>query len=227
MLYPASPWMIALFLAGIAIVSYLFGSVNFAIVWTRVFLHDDIRKYGSGNAGMTNVLRTVGKGAAALTLLGDIAKGVLSVLVAQLVFTLLIPDPFFCVLAKYLAAFGALMGHLFPLYYGFKGGKGGGGQRRSYADAGALGVFVLPGGVSACSGAHPVCVFGKHFVCGGLPGVYLPLRLFLDPPSLLGVGDGLCGGAGDYRHRHAPRKHRPFDSRNRAENRRKKGKITV
>lgn len=74
MLYPASPLILILFLAGIAIVSYLFGSVNFAIVWTRVFLHDDIRKYGSGNAGMTNVLRTVGKGAAALTLLGTLPR---------------------------------------------------------------------------------------------------------------------------------------------------------
>ena len=106
--------IIVLFLIGITIVSYLFGSVNFAIVWTRVFLHDDIRKYGSGNAGMTNVLRTVGKGAAALTLLGDIAKGVLSVLVARLVFTLLIPDPFFCVLGGISCRFRRLDGPSVP-----------------------------------------------------------------------------------------------------------------
>lgn len=174
MLYPASPLILILFLAGIAIVSYLFGSVNFAIVWTRVFLHDDIRKYGSGNAGMTNVLRTVGKGAAALTLLGDIAKGVLSVLVAQLVFTLLIPDPFFCVMAKYLAAFGALMGHLFPLYYGFKGGKG------VAVSAGAM-LMLAPWVFLCCLGVFLLAVVLTRYVSLGsiLSAVAYPVFIFL------------------------------------------------
>lgn len=174
MLYSASPLIIVLFLIGITIVSYLFGSVNFAIVWTRVFLHDDIRKYGSGNAGMTNVLRTVGKGAAALTLLGDIAKGVLSVLVARLVFTLLIPDPFFCVLAEYLAAFGALMGHLFPLYYGFKGGKG------AAVSAGAM-LMLAPWVFLCCLGVFLLAVLITRYVSLGsiLSAVAYPVFIFL------------------------------------------------
>ena len=60
-----------LWMAGVALVSYLLGSVSWAVIVGRVFLKDDVRKYGSGNAGMTNVLRTAGKGAAALVAVGD------------------------------------------------------------------------------------------------------------------------------------------------------------
>ncbi|MEG1569125.1 MAG: glycerol-3-phosphate acyltransferase, partial [Oscillospiraceae bacterium] len=62
-----------------AAVAYLLGSLNFAIIVSRVLYHKDIRTFGSGNAGMTNVLRTFGKGAAALTIIGDIGKGTVSV----------------------------------------------------------------------------------------------------------------------------------------------------
>ena len=110
-------------LLAMVVLSYLFGSVNFAIIVTRLFAKKDIRDFGSGNAGMTNVLRTLGKGPAALTFLGDFAKGALSVLITRLVFTVLLkqPDNF---VVEYAAAFSALLGHIFPLYYGFKGGKG-------------------------------------------------------------------------------------------------------
>lgn len=104
------------------VAGYLLGSVNFAIIITRLFGKGDIRKYGSGNAGMTNVLRTVGKGAAGLTLLGDFSKGILSVLLVRLLLLLFVGgDNIVC---DYLVAFSALLGHVFPLYYGFKGGKG-------------------------------------------------------------------------------------------------------
>ncbi len=110
-------------LLAMVVLSYLFGSVNFAIIVTKLFAKKDIRDFGSGNAGMTNVLRTLGKGPAALTFLGDFAKGALSVLITRLVFTVLLkqPDNF---VVEYAAAFSALLGHIFPLYYGFKGGKG-------------------------------------------------------------------------------------------------------
>lgn len=108
--------------AGMA-VGYLLGSVNFAIIVTKLFGKGDIRDYGSGNAGMTNVLRTVGKGAAALTLLGDFSKGILSVLFVRLLLFLFAAVPG-TVFFDYLAAYAALLGHVFPLYYRFKGGKG-------------------------------------------------------------------------------------------------------
>lgn len=120
-------WTILILAAGM-IAGYLLGSVNFAIIITRLFGKGDIRDYGSGNAGMTNVLRTVGKGAAALTLLGDFSKGILSVGLVRLLlflYTLLSGNAIPSVIsAEYLVAYAALLGHVFPLFYHFKGGKG-------------------------------------------------------------------------------------------------------
>ncbi len=105
-----------------AAIGYLLGSCSFAIIITRLLFHADIRKSGSGNAGMTNVLRTYGKGAAALTLLGDIGKGIAAVCLGRLLFGFLIPsvNPVF---GAYIAGIAAVLGHIYPLYFGFKGGK--------------------------------------------------------------------------------------------------------
>ena len=103
-------------------VAYLLGSINSAIVITRLLRHQDIRTMGSGNAGMTNVLRNLGKGPAVLTFLGDFAKGFVAVLLAKWFCALLLGE--IPVLMLYLTALGALLGHTFPLYYHFKGGKG-------------------------------------------------------------------------------------------------------
>lgn len=109
-------------LAASSIIGYLLGSVNFAIIVTRVIAHDDIRKHGSGNAGMTNVLRTLGKGPALVTLIGDFSKGIIAVLIYRILLMLVLgassQD------GEYIVAFAALLGHLFPIFYGFKGGKG-------------------------------------------------------------------------------------------------------
>lgn len=103
--------------------AYLLGSLNFAIIVSRLFFGKDIRKFGSGNAGMTNVLRTFGKPAAAAVLAGDVLKGTCAVLLGKLFFTMLAPQAGI-LFGAYLAAAGAILGHLFPLYFGFKGGKG-------------------------------------------------------------------------------------------------------
>ncbi len=103
--------------------AYLLGSLNFAIIVSRLFFHKDIRQFGSGNAGMTNILRTFGKPAAAAVLAGDVLKGTCSVLLGKLFFTLLAPQAG-VLIGAYLAAMGAILGHLFPVYFGFKGGKG-------------------------------------------------------------------------------------------------------
>ena len=104
-----------------ALCAYLLGSINSAILVSYFYAKDDIRKHGSGNAGMTNILRTYGKGPAALTALGDFGKGAIAVLIGRLIFHILGIDN---VDGGYAAGFFALMGHLFPLYFGFKGGKG-------------------------------------------------------------------------------------------------------
>ena len=94
---------------------YLLGSTPFGLVLTRLAGRGDVRAIGSGNIGATNVLRTGSKGLAAATLLGDALKGTVAVLVAGAVW----PDP-----AAIAAAIGAFLGHLFPLWLKFRGGKG-------------------------------------------------------------------------------------------------------
>ena len=97
------------------VLPYIFGSLNFAIIISKLFYHDDIRKYGSGNAGMTNMLRTYGKLPAAATLLLDMAKGALSVVLGSLIFA----D-----IGSAIAGLFVVLGHMFPCFYKFKGGKG-------------------------------------------------------------------------------------------------------
>ena len=97
------------------IAGYLLGSLNSAIIISRIKYGKDIRSSGSGNAGMTNVLRTYGKGSAGLTLLGDFAKTV----VAYFVGTALLGIP-----GAYFSCFMCVVGHIFPVFYKFRGGKG-------------------------------------------------------------------------------------------------------
>ncbi len=102
--------------------AYLIGSINFAIIVTRLFAKKDIRKFGSGNAGMTNVLRTLGKGPAALVTIGDFSKGILAALLGHLLIRFLTGDvPYY---ADYFISLSVMLGHCFPVFYGFKGGKG-------------------------------------------------------------------------------------------------------
>ena len=99
----------------IIITAYLLGSINSAIIISRVKHNDDIRNHGSGNAGMTNVLRTYGKGDAVLTLLGDMLKIAIAVFIARM----LCGEE-----GAYLAGLFGIVGHILPIYYKFKGGKG-------------------------------------------------------------------------------------------------------
>ena len=97
------------------LIPYLLGSINTAILVSKHFYHDDIRNYGSGNAGFTNVMRTYGKKAALITFAGDILKTLLAVLIGWSVFGYL---------TAYIAGFACFIGHIFPVFYNFKGGKG-------------------------------------------------------------------------------------------------------
>ena len=108
----------------IIIIPYLLGSINSAIIVSKVGYHDDIRNHGSGNAGLTNTLRTYGLGAAGLTLLGDILKTVLSILIAGIFFGFNYVSGISVGYACYIAALFCIIGHIKPIYYGFRGGKG-------------------------------------------------------------------------------------------------------
>ncbi|MGM9552164.1 MAG: glycerol-3-phosphate 1-O-acyltransferase PlsY [Clostridia bacterium] len=107
-----------------AVLGYLLGSVNLSIILSKG-KGKDIREMGSGNAGTTNTLRTMGKGAAVMVLLFDILKGCLVPLILILTAS---SNPWIyvstCRSMAYIYAFFAVVGHCFPLYYGFKGGKG-------------------------------------------------------------------------------------------------------
>jgi glycerol-3-phosphate acyltransferase PlsY len=104
------PWLLKAFGFG-----YLLGSIPFGLILTRVAGLGDVRKIGSGNIGATNVLRTGNKGLAAATLLLDGLKGTAAVLIA---------DHYFGQVPAMLAGLGAFLGHLYPVWLKFKGGKG-------------------------------------------------------------------------------------------------------
>lgn len=110
-----------------ALLSYLWGSLNSAIIVIKLMKGKDIRQMGSGNAGLTNVLRVYGKGPAIVTLLADLFKGVFAVLAAKLIVGGLLDITFFggdSNYIGYIAGLFTIIGHMFPLYYGFHGGKG-------------------------------------------------------------------------------------------------------
>jgi glycerol-3-phosphate acyltransferase PlsY len=103
----------------VVIASYLIGSVSFAVVVSKLMRLPDPHSYGSGNPGATNVLRTGNKVAALLTLLGDAAKGFVALMLARILVGTDVAD-----WTLPLAAAAAFIGHLYPVFHGFKGGKG-------------------------------------------------------------------------------------------------------
>ena len=107
--------LISLTFVAVILSAYLLGSINFAIIISGKKYKEDIRSHGSKNAGMTNMMRTYGKSAAVLTLVGDALKAVLSCVIGYLAMGQL---------GAYAAGLFCMIGHVFPLYYGFKGGKG-------------------------------------------------------------------------------------------------------
>ena len=137
-----------------ATIAYLVGSVSSAILVSKLLRLQDPRDAGSGNPGATNVLRLSGKIPAALTLLGDVAKGTLPVVAASAI----TQDP----VSVAMAALGAFLGHLYPVYFRFSGGKG---------VATAIGAYL---GLSL-----PVCL--------GVVGVWLTIALISRYSSLSSI----------------------------------------
>lgn len=114
-----------------ALGGYLLGSILFGVLISKVMYNDDVRDHGSGNAGMTNVLRTYGKLPAVFTTIGDVGKSVAAVNLGRFIFDALLSgtgaawqNPLDPVCGAYLAAIFCMIGHSRPIFFGFKGGKG-------------------------------------------------------------------------------------------------------
>lgn len=106
----------------VAVIAYLIGSINFSIILSKKMAGFDIREKGSGNAGTTNMLRAVGKKAAVITLICDILKGVVAILIAVLAGKIV--KNLDNALLVQLAGIFVIIGHTFPVFFKFKGGKG-------------------------------------------------------------------------------------------------------
>lgn len=117
----------------VAVIAYLLGSISFSVIISKKMTGFDVREKGSGNAGTTNVLRSVGKKAAILTLICDVLKGVLAVLVAYIAGNI-VKEGVDRALLIQIAGLLVVVGHTFPIFFGFKGGKG---------IATALGVLLI------------------------------------------------------------------------------------
>ncbi len=118
--------------------AYLIGSINFAVIFTKAFDHTDVRNYGSGNAGTTNVLRVSGAKAGALTFIADALKGAVACLIGLIIFKYVLysPDmPYFnSVYGRFFCAFSCMIGHCWPVFFEFRGGK---------AAATSVGIFAV------------------------------------------------------------------------------------
>ena len=118
-----------------ALVAYMLGSINFAVIFTKLSSKKDVREMGSGNAGFTNVLRSVGVIPAVFTLVFDCLKGIIAVFLSTLIFNMgvdnesikILSDTLqneYMVYGKYISGAFAVVGHCFPVFFGFRGGKG-------------------------------------------------------------------------------------------------------
>ena len=122
--------MIVLKFILVAIISYLLGSLNFGVILSRFVKHDDIREHGSGNAGSTNMLRNFGKIPAILTIIGDMAKVAVAIVIAVLIIKedelskYAAFESTALIMIKSFAGFFCVLGHIYPCFFKFKGGKG-------------------------------------------------------------------------------------------------------
>ena len=154
-------------------VSYFFGSINFAIIISNRKYNQDIRSFGSNNAGMTNMVRTYGKKMGALTLVGDSLKAVISCLFG------------YAILGNhgaYLAAIACVLGHMFPVFFGFKGGKG-------VATAGFAMLMTNPYVFLICLVLFVLIVLMSKFVSLGSV-----MTMLIYPFILYGVDNFVLGG---------------------------------
>lgn len=112
----------------VIIAAYLIGSINFAVIFTKAFTHTDVRDYGSGNAGTTNVMRVGGMTPGILTFVCDALKGFVACIIGYLIFKYMFGQTAYewskPIYGAYICGLFCMIGHIFPIFFGFKGGKG-------------------------------------------------------------------------------------------------------
>ena len=156
------------------VIGYLLGSISTGVLLSRTFSNTDIRSQGSGNAGTTNMLRVLGRKMALLTFVGDMLKGIIAVFIGKA----LVGGS----LGGILGVLGAVLGHFYPLYFGFKGGKG------IATSFGSL-LFVFPVQALIAFGVFLVLVAVTHYVSLGsiAAAITLPLLVIFTTPYNLPV----------------------------------------
>ncbi len=154
----------------VLLIGYLLGSVSSGVLLSRAVGHTDIRTQGSGNAGTTNMLRVMGRGMAALTLLSDMLKGIIAVCIGGAVIG--------GAQGQLVGALGAVLGHNFPIFFGFKGGKG------IATSFGCL-LIIFPLQTLAAFAVFLILFFITHYVSVGsiAAAVVLPLFIIFTTPK--------------------------------------------
>lgn len=152
-----SGWLL-LAIAGIGVVSYALGCCNGAVMVSRGILKDDIRKHGSGNGGLTNFCRIHGGMLSVLVILIDVLKAVVSVFFAGYIFAAFAPE--LMVAGKYWAGFCCILGHMFPITFQFRGGKG-------VMSSGAISLMIDWRLALLIWGCFLICVIATRYVSLG------------------------------------------------------------
>ena len=155
------------------VAAYLLGSINFAVIFTKLFTKQDIRDLGSGNAGTTNTMREVGALPGILTFLGDALKGFVASGMGYIFFDYLSQNGYewlTAIYGAYVCGVACMMGHMFPIFFGFKGGKG---------VAVSVGIFVV------CSWQAILIGLGVFALC-------LLISKFVSVSSLLATVTVVC-----------------------------------
>lgn len=152
-----SGWLL-IAIIGIGVVSYALGCCNGAVMVSRGILKDDIRRHGSGNGGLTNFCRIHGGFLSILVIFIDVAKAVISLVVAGYIFSHLSPE--MVVPAKYWAAFCCILGHMFPCMFQFRGGKGA-------MSSGAIALMIDWRLALAVWGCFLICVIATRYISLG------------------------------------------------------------
>ena len=172
------------------VIGYLLGSISTGVLLSRLLRNSDIRSQGSGNSGTTNMLRVHGRGMALSTFIGDLLKGIFAVLIGKALVG--------GTLGGLLGVAGAVLGHSYPIFFGFKGGKG------IATGFGAL-LFVFPWQTLTAFCVFLLVVLLTHYVSAGsiAAAVTLPLLVILTTPfdPLVWALAVLVGGFVVYRHR--------------------------